>query len=55
MTFKIEVTQVVENEDGSATITFDMDDTAKQALLQHALLDIFKKAAQRTIDEQDHK
>lgn len=43
------VTNIVEHEDGSATVTFDMDDQTRQALIQHALIDILTKAAEAEI------
>lgn len=43
------VKDIVEHEDGSATITFDMDDQTRQALIQHALIDILTKAAEAEI------
>lgn len=53
MNFVLDVTQVVEHEDGSATITFDMDDSSKHLLIQYAITDILKKAAAQTKKEQN--
>ena len=39
----IVVTEVIEHEDGSATLQIDMDNEAVAALLQSALLNAIKK------------
>ena len=39
----IVVTEVIEHEDGSATLQIDMDNETLTALLQSALLDAIKK------------
>ena len=43
------ITDIVEHDDGSATISFDMDDETRKAMIQHALLDILTKAAEEEI------
>ena len=45
----IEVIEVIEHEDGSATLQIDMDNEALTALLQSALLNAIKKGLE--IDE----
>lgn len=40
---KIEVTDYVEQEDGSAILTVDLDEEAKKMLLEYALIDLIKK------------
>lgn len=53
--FEMKVTEIVEHEDGSATVRFDIPGDGINALLQYALLDIITKAAQKTIAEQNPK
>lgn len=50
--FEMTVKDIVEHEDGSATVTFDFDEKASSALIKYALLDILTKAAQETITKQ---
>jgi hypothetical protein len=40
----IVVKEVVEHEDGSATITFDVSDEAKQTLINQGLVALLEKA-----------
>ena len=40
---KLTVEKVVEHENGSATLTIDMDNEMLQSLLQHAVIDLLKK------------
>ena len=44
MTGKIQVQKYTEHEDGSATIVFDCDDEAKNALIAEGLLSLLEKA-----------
>lgn len=44
--FTLTVTDLIEHEDGSATVTFDMNSKATQSLIQYAILDILTKAAE---------
>ena len=37
-TMRIDVEDIIENDDGSATLTLDMDSTALQALLSFAVV-----------------
>jgi len=39
----LQVKDIVEHEDGSATVTFDFDDETMKALIEYAILDIFTK------------
>lgn len=44
MTPKIEVRDYVEHEDGSATVSFECDYTAREALIAEGLLSLIEKA-----------
>jgi ribosome biogenesis SPOUT family RNA methylase Rps3 len=50
--FEMTVKDIVEHEDGSATVTFDFDVETTKFLIQHALLDIIKKSVEATKEEQ---
>lgn len=50
--FEIVVKEFVEHEDGSATVTFDMDSKTTASLIQFALVGILTKAAQAVQEEQ---
>ncbi len=52
MNFYIDIKEITEHEDGSATFLFDLNEEAKETLLQYAITDILKKAAQRVAKEQ---
>lgn len=41
------VKDIVEHEDGSATVIFDFNVEATKFLIEHAILDILTKAAQK--------
>jgi len=43
----IDVQEVKEHEDGSATVVFECDDEAKQALISEGLLSLLTKAADK--------
>jgi hypothetical protein len=47
----IVVTEVVEHEDGSATITFDVSDDAKQALINEGLTALLEKAVKEGLSD----
>jgi hypothetical protein len=47
------VEDIIEHSDGSATVTFVFDTETKEFLIQHAILDILKKAIQQTEDGTD--
>jgi ribosome biogenesis SPOUT family RNA methylase Rps3 len=51
MTGKIVIQQVTEHEDGSATVVFDCDDEAKQALISEGLLSLIEKAINKHNEE----
>lgn len=44
MSFKIEVTEIKEHEDGSATLTFEMNEDTKKLLINYAIADIIRKS-----------
>lgn len=44
MVGKIDIQKVVEHEDGSATITFECDEDARQALISEGILSLLTKA-----------
>ncbi len=46
------VKDIVEHEDGSATVTFDFDEKTSKTLIQYAIVDILTKAARQTKEEQ---
>ena len=43
----IDVQEVKEHEDGSATVVFECDDEAKQALISEGLLSLLTKAVDK--------
>jgi hypothetical protein len=51
----IVVTEVVEHKDGSATITFDVSDDAKQALINEGLTALLEKAVSEQHPEYEIK
>lgn len=51
MTGKIVVQEVKEHEDGSATVVFECDEAAKQALISEGLLSLIEKAIDKHNDE----
>jgi hypothetical protein len=53
MTAKIEVQTVTEHEDGSATVVFECDDEAKQALINEGLLSLLTKVLDKDNEEYD--
>ena len=53
MTGKIVVQEVKEHEDGSATVVFECDEAAKQALISEGLLSLIEKAIDKHNDEYD--
>ena len=44
MTAKIEIQKVVEHDDGSATVIFDCDEEARDALISIGLVSLIEKA-----------
>ena len=47
MVGKIDIKDVVEHEDGSATVVFECDDEARQALISEGLLSLLEKAVDK--------
>lgn len=45
---EIDVVDYVEEEDGSATLTVELDDAAKKHLIEYAIVDLIKKAVDDT-------
>ena len=50
--FNVEVIEVVENEDGSATLVLDMDSKAAQAFLSLGVLHAIRLGLDATEEEQ---
>ena len=53
MAGKIDVQEVVEHEDGSATVIFECDNEARQALISEGLLSLIEKAVDKRNGEYD--
>lgn len=51
MVGKIDIKEVIEHEDGSATVVFECDDEAKQALISEGLLSLLEKAVDKHNEE----
>ena len=51
MVGKIDIQEVTEHEDGSATVVFDCDDEAKKALINEGLLSLLEKAIDKHNEE----
>lgn len=51
MTGMIDIQEVTEHEDGSATIVFECDDQAKKALIGEGLLSLLDKAVDKHNEE----
>jgi hypothetical protein len=47
---KMEITKIIDNEDGSATVMFDMDWEAIRAFAKIGLLQVLTEAAQGMLD-----
>jgi hypothetical protein len=47
--FKVEVTDMIEHEDGSATVIFDTCEKGRKALISYGLLKILETAASETL------
>lgn len=50
----IKVEKVEEQEDGSATVVFECDDEAKQALINEGLISLIEKAVDKHNDEYNY-
>jgi len=44
MVGKIVIEEIIEHEDGSATVTFECDEDARQALISEGILSLLTKA-----------
>ena len=53
MMAKIEVQTVTEHEDGSATVVFECDNEATQALINEGLLSLLTKVLDKDNEEYD--
>jgi len=51
MTGMIDIKEVVEHEDGSATVVFECNDEARQALISEGLLSLLEKAVDKHNEE----
>jgi hypothetical protein len=51
MTGKIDIKDYIEHEDGSATIVFECNDEARQALISEGLLSLIEKAVDKHNEE----
>ena len=47
MVGKIVIEELIEHEDGSATVTFECDEDARQALISEGLLSLLEKAVDK--------
>ncbi len=47
--FKVEVTDMIEHEDGSATVIFDTCEKGRKSLISYGLLKILETAASTTL------
>lgn len=54
-TMRIDVEDIIENDDGSATLTLDMDSTALQALLSFAVVEALKNGIKDQTDSRQLK
>jgi hypothetical protein len=43
----MEVVDIIDNEDGSSTVTIDMTEEEQQFFIEYAVVDILKKAIER--------
>lgn len=50
---RIEVIKVVDNEDGSATVEFDMDEDSLRVFAKIGVLKALSDAAKEAVDERD--
>lgn len=50
---KMEITKIVDNEDGSATVMFDMDWDAIRAFAKIGLMQVLTEAAQGMLDQNE--
>lgn len=50
---KMEITKIVDNEDGSATVMFDMDWDTIRAFARIGLMRVLTEAAQEMIEEDE--
>lgn len=49
----IDVVNIVENEDGSAIYTFEMNEAAQNVLIKEGLISILRKEMEETQDEKN--
>ena len=47
--FKVEVTDMIEHEDGSATVIFDTCERGRKSLISYGLLKILETAASESL------
>jgi hypothetical protein len=47
--FKVEVTDMIEHEDGSATVIFDTCEKGRKSLISYGLLKILETAASESL------
>ena len=52
---KLEVTSYIENDDGSATVVFDMDNDTLHCFAKIGILKALTEAAERTKEEHGEK
>jgi hypothetical protein len=50
---KMEITRIIDNEDGSATVMFDMDWDAIRAFAKIGLMQVLTEAAQSMLDQNE--
>lgn len=51
----IEVVNVEEHEDGSATYTFDMNEPAKKFFIKEGIMSVLMKSVKNVMEENDEK
>ena len=52
---KIEILDYVEDDDGGATITFDLDDAAKRIMIAEGLIAVLKRSLQYLEDMHEYE
>jgi hypothetical protein len=52
---KLDVVRILDQDDGSCLVTFEMDEHTKETLIQYAIKHILTEAAKKTIEENEPK
>ena len=48
---KLDIVEILDQDDGSCLVTFEMDEQTKEALIQYAIKLILTEAANKTIND----